>query len=301
MHVFWLFSVIFLKNSQKKVKVCLKKYNLSNNDYKYFCIYLKIIFKLFYMLKAERQKFIITKMALDHKVSTIDLALDLNVSEDTVRRDLNELNKKGFLEKVYGGAVPIEEKVTNVFNNVFGNVVVNGDKKDTIGKKALSLISDGQVIIMSGGTTNLAFTKLLPPDLKATIYTYSLPIAMQLSQHPNIELIFIGGKLQKNAMVTIGMDVVQVLSKLKADICFMGSSSINVRLGLTEMGYEVSLVKKAMMEASDKVVCMVTSEKLNTKMPYVVCELNQLNLIITDLNPEAPILADYIKAGVQLL
>ena len=97
------------------------------------------------------------------------------------------------------------------------------------------------------------------------------------------------------------MDVVQVLSKLKADICFMGSSSINVRLGLTEMGYEVSLVKKAMMEASDKVVCMVTSEKLNTKMPYLVCELNQLNTIITDLNPKNPILEEYVKAGVQVL
>jgi DeoR/GlpR family transcriptional regulator of sugar metabolism len=124
---------------------------------------------------------------------------------------------------------------------------------------------------------------------------------MQLSQHPNVELIFIGGKMQKKAMVTIGMDVVQVLSKVKADICFMGSSSINVRLGLTEMGYEVSLVKKAMMEASDKVVCMVTSEKLNTKMPYLVCELNQLNTIITDLNPNNPILEEYIKAGVQVL
>ena len=126
------------------------------------------------------------------------------------------------------------------------------DKKDIIGKKALSLISDGQVIIMSGGTTNLAFAKLIPSDLKATIYTYSLPIAMQLSQHPNVELIFIGGKMQKNAMVTIGMDVVQVLSKIKADICFMGVSSINVRLGLTEMGYEVSLVKKAMMRLLTK-------------------------------------------------
>jgi DeoR/GlpR family transcriptional regulator of sugar metabolism len=97
------------------------------------------------------------------------------------------------------------------------------------------------------------------------------------------------------------MDVVQVLSKLKVDICFMGSSSINVRTGLTEMGYEVSLVKKAMMKASDKVVCMVTSEKLNTKMPYLVCELNQLNIIITDLNPDATLLDEYLKAGVTIL
>jgi DeoR/GlpR family transcriptional regulator of sugar metabolism len=249
------------------------------------------------MLKAERHKFILNKLYEDQKVSTINLAVDLNISEDTIRRDLIELNKKGLLEKVYGGAFPVIDKPANIFDIT----IVNREKKDIIGNKALSLIADGQVIIMSGGTTNLAFAKLIPSDFKATIYTYSLPIAMQLSQHPNIELIFIGGKMQKNAMVTIGMDVVQVLSKLKADICFMGASSINVRLGLTEMGYEVSIVKKAMMQASDKVVTMVSSEKLNTKMPYVVSELNQLNTIITDLNPKNPILEEYIKAGVQVL
>lgn len=249
------------------------------------------------MLKVERHKYILGKLHENQKVSTIDLALELSISEDTIRRDLIELNKKGLLEKVYGGAFPVIDKPANIFDIA----IVNRDKKDIIGNKALSLITDGQVIIMSGGTTNLAFAKLIPSDLKATIYTYSLPIAMQLSQHPNVELIFIGGKMQKNAMVTIGLDVVHVLSKLKADICFMGASSINVRLGLTEMGYEVSIVKKAMMQASDKVVTMVSSEKLNTKMPYVVSELNQLNTIITDLNPKNPILEEYIKAGVQVL
>ncbi|MGO4904117.1 DeoR/GlpR family DNA-binding transcription regulator [Flavobacterium sp. W20_MBD1_R3] len=249
------------------------------------------------MLKVERHKYILGKLHENQKVSTIDLALELSISEDTIRRDLIELNKKGLLEKVYGGAFPVIDKPANIFDIA----IVNRDKKDIIGNKALSLITDGQVIIMSGGTTNLAFAKLIPSDLKATIYTYSLPIAMQLSQHPNVELIFIGGKMQKNAMVTIGLDVVHVLSKLKADICFMGASSINVRLGLTEMGYEVSIVKKAMMQASDKVVTMVSSEKLNTKMPYVVSELNQLNTMITDLNPKNPILEEYIKAGVKVL
>lgn len=238
-----------------------------------------------------------SKIGVLHKVNTLDLSLELNISEDTIRRDLNELNSKGFLKKVYGGAFRIEEKQKNAFDVT----IINEDKKNKIGNKAISLLSNGQVIIISGGTTNLAFSKLIPSNLVATIYTYSLPIAMQLSQHPNIELIFIGGKLQKNAMVTIGLDVIQILSKVKADICFMGSSSINTKLGLTEMGYEVSVVKKAMLEASDKVVCMVTSEKLNTKMPHLVCELKQLNTIITDLSPFDKKLEDFQKAGVKLL
>lgn len=249
------------------------------------------------MLKAERHKYIMNKLVEEQKVVTVDLALALDLSEDTIRRDLNELDNKKLLKKVYGGAVQITEKSDDIFN-----ININAEEiKKQIVTKALSLLIDGQVIIMSGGSTNLVFAKLIPPDLKATIYTYSLPIAMQLSQHPNIDLIFIGGKMQKNAMVTIGMDVIQVLSKIKADICFIGASSINVKQGLTEIGYEISIVKKAMIESSDRVVSMFSSDKLNTKMPHVVCELSQLDTIVTDLDPEDSRLEEYRKSGVFIL
>ncbi|MFV8269702.1 DeoR/GlpR family DNA-binding transcription regulator [Flavobacterium sp. GT2N3] len=249
------------------------------------------------MLKAERHKYIMTKLIEDQKVVTANLALALALSEDTIRRDLNELDNKNLLEKVYGGAIQSVEKSVDVFDIV----IMAEEEKKKIVTKALSLLHDGQVIIMSGGSTNLVFAKLIPSDLKATIYTYSLPIAMQLSQHPNIDLIFIGGKMQKNAMVTIGMDVIQVLSKIKADICFIGASSINVKQGLTEVGYEVSIVKKAMIESSDKVVSMFASIKLNTKMPHIVCDLNQLDTIVTDLDPEDLRLEEYRKLGVLIL
>lgn len=249
------------------------------------------------MLKAERHKYILSKLAEEQKVVTLDLALALGSSEDTIRRDLNELDSKQLLEKVYGGAVQIGNKSDDVFN-----IDIRAeDVKKQIVSKALSLLVDGQVIIMSGGSTNLVFAKLIPPDLKATIYTYSLPIAMQLSQHPNIDLIFIGGKMQKNAMVTIGMDVIQVVSKIKADICFIGASSINIKQGLTEIGYEISIVKKAMIEASDKVVSMFSDDKLNKKMPHVVCELSKLDTIVTNLDPEDSRLEEYRKSGVIIL
>jgi DeoR/GlpR family transcriptional regulator of sugar metabolism len=249
------------------------------------------------MLKAERHKYIMTKLIEDQKVITADLALDLDLSEDTIRRDLNDLDDKNLLKKVYGGAIQTVEKPSDVFDIV----ITAEEEKRKIVSKALSLLHDGQVIIMSGGSTNLVFAKLIPSELKATIYTYSLPIAMQLSQHPNIDLIFIGGKMQKNAMVTIGMDVIQVLSKIKADICFIGASSINVKQGLTEVGYEVSIVKKAMIDSSDKVVSMFSSNKLNTKMPHIVCDINQLDTIVTDLDPEDASLEEYRKLGVFIL
>lgn len=249
------------------------------------------------MLKAERHKYIIDQLLKNQKVVTTDLALALDLSEDTIRRDLIELSREKLLKKVYGGAILIPEKSTDVFNIM----ISSEEQKKKIAAKALSLLHDGQVIIMSGGSTNLVFAKLIPADLKATIYTYSLPIAMQLSQYPNIDLIFIGGKMQKKAMVTIGMDVIQVVSKIKADICFIGASSINIKQGLTEIGYEISIVKKAMIESSDRVVSMFSSSKLNTKMPHVVCELNQLNTIVTELDPEDLTLEEYRKSGVFIL
>lgn len=249
------------------------------------------------MLKAERCHYIMNKLNEEQRVNTVGLALDLGISEDSIRRDLQKLYEKGLLEKVYGGAIPVSEKNKSVFD-----IQISNEKnKIEIGNKAVSLLQDGQVIIMSGGTTNLVLSKLIPPLLKITIYTYSLPIAMQLSKYPNVDLIFIGGKMQKNAMVTIGIDVLQVLSKIKADICFMGVSSIDSIQGLTEMGYEVSIVKKAMIESSEKVIAMFTSDKLNNRKPYVVCELNTLDTIITDLNPNDSKLDEFRNSGVIIL
>ncbi|MEZ0181868.1 DeoR family transcriptional regulator [Flavobacterium oncorhynchi] len=248
------------------------------------------------MLKRERHQFIMDKFKNVEKINTIDLALELNISEDTIRRDFNELHNKGLINKVYGGAFLVKDKPSSVFDIA----IVNEDKKNIVGQKALSFLVDGQVIIMTGGTTNLSFCKLIPKDLSATIYTYSLPIAMQLSQHPNIELIFIGGKLQKNAMVTVGIDVVQVLSKIKADVCFLGVSSLDVNQGLTEMGYEVSIIKKEMIKASAKVIVLATSDKINGKMPHKVCDLNQIDAIVTELSPNSSKIKNFADAGARL-
>lgn len=249
------------------------------------------------MLKKERHQFIMNRFNEVEKIYTNDIATELGISEDTIRRDFIELNNKGLINKVYGGAFLVKDKP----NNIFDITIINEDKKNIVAQKALALLKEGQVIIMSGGTTNLSFCKMIPADFSATIYTYSLPIAMQLSQHPNIDLFFIGGKLQKKAMVTVGIDVVQVLSKIKADICFLGISSLDVNHGLTEIGYEVSVVKKEMIRVSDKIVAMATSDKINRSMPHQVCELDKLDVIVTDMNSKSPKIKNFIDTGVTVI
>lgn len=249
------------------------------------------------MTKEERHNIIIDKVRIKRRVSSNDLSEELEVSKDTVRRDLEELSSLGLLTKVHGGAVSTVQKLYH-YNE---NAIFDHDNKLIVAKKTISLIKDGMVVIMSGGTTNLLVAKLLPPELKATFYTYSLPIALQLTEHPNIEIIFIGGKILKKPMVTAGVDVIQFLANIKADLCLLGVSGMSAQDGITEEGYEVSLIKNAMIKSSDKIVSLVTSNKLNVRQNYPVCDLKTVDVVVTDLPEEDENLSGIAEAGIQLL
>jgi DeoR/GlpR family transcriptional regulator of sugar metabolism len=249
------------------------------------------------MLKEERQNYILEKIRELNKVKSNELAIELGVSEDTIRRDLNQLSHNGLLLKVHGGALSTHQKLY-YYNE---NSVFNRENKIMVAKKALNLLKDGMTIIMGGGTTNLELSRLLPEHIKLTIYTYSVNIAMQLTEHQNVEVIIVGGKLHKKAMVTVGVSVVKLLSKIKADLCIMGTSGIDIDEGVTEVGYEVSFVKRVMIASSRLVVALATSDKLNTAQRYPVCDLFEIDKLITDLDPNDPILLPYSKKLKEIL
>ena len=248
------------------------------------------------MHKNNRQKLILEQINALGKVYSKSLASDLKVSEDTIRRDFNELSKNGLLKKVHGGAESVKQKLY-YYND---NVILNNDKKEIIAKKASSLLQDGMVLLISGGTTNLAFARLLPENLQATVYTYCLPIAMELTHYPNIDLFFIGGKIEKRAMVTIGVDVISKISTLKADICFLGTGSID-QDGVSEESYEVSCIKRALINSSEQVVSLVTSDKINVRQSHHICTLSELNGLVTDLDPSDEKLSIFTDSKVTLL
>lgn len=249
------------------------------------------------MKKKERQQKIIDEVSINRRVSSSFLSEKLNVSEDTIRRDIKELDERGQLTKVHGGAISTIQKLYH-YNE---DIIYNRENKVRIALKAINLVEDGMVIIMSGGTTNLMLAKMLPKTLKATIYTYSLPIAMQLTEHHSIETIFIGGKIHRSSMVTTGIDVIQYLSNLRANICFIGVSALSLEQGITDEGYEVSLVKKAMINASQHTVFLATSNKLNSILNYDVCSINDIDTIVTDFDPKNPKIKVYKNAGLNFV
>lgn len=248
------------------------------------------------MLRKERHDYIIQKLRLNNKVKSSELSKELDVSEDTIRRDLRELSHQGAILKVHGGAVTTSQHVFHYQKEE----IVDYELKHLIALKAVPLIENNSVILMSGGTTNLELASILPLDLNATIYTYSLPIALQLTEHPNIELIFIGGKMQKKAQVTIGMDVIGVINKIRADYCFLGVSGLDVQAGLTEIDWEVAHVKKAMISISEKNILMSTASKLKTVQRYLVESTDNLDTIITDLDMSDERVKAFERKGIEV-
>ncbi len=152
------------------------------------------------MLKKARQALIMKELNLHNKVLHSDLSEKLNVSEDTIRRDIHELFSDGKLVKVRGGALSKSFHAYSYKNDG----IFKHKEKIRIANKAISLLADGMLVLISGGTTNLEFVRILPENLKLTFYTPSLPIAMQLAEHPNCETVFIGGKISRNSKFATG-------------------------------------------------------------------------------------------------
>jgi DeoR/GlpR family transcriptional regulator of sugar metabolism len=239
------------------------------------------------MLKKERQAQIIKQINLHNKILSSDLSLELNVSEDTIRRDLNELALENVIVKVHGGALSKSYNLTATKADTYAY-----GEKNIIAQKTISLFQDGMTVLCSGGTTIRTIASQLPENLHITFFTVSPLIALELTEHPNVEVILLGGKLSNASKISIGGEVVSKINEIKADLCILGINGFNED-GISDSDYEVVQVKKAMIKASKQLITPVISEKLNTTLRLQVSSLDEVDYLITELVPDHKILESY--------
>jgi DeoR family transcriptional regulator, fructose operon transcriptional repressor len=247
-------------------------------------------------LKNERKDLILKQINIRTRVTFNDLSQLANVSEDTIRRDLNELAQEGKVIKVRGGAM-----VSGYHPAAHSSEVYARTSKQIIAEKALSLIKNGMLILIGGGTTVRELIKLLPDDLAATFVTVTPFTAMELIGKPNLETILIGGKISSYSQMSIGGDVIQKLTELKPDLCLLGTNAIDPQDGLTDSDWETVQVKKAMIRASEKTAILAISEKLNAAMRMKIAAYNAISYLITELEPDNALLLPYSNASVKIL
>lgn len=248
------------------------------------------------MLKKERQAIVLQQVNIHNKVLSSDLSLVLNVSEDTIRRDLQELAEEGKLIKVHGGALAKSFHFTIENQNIYSQT-----EKRIIAHKALDFIKEGMLIVLSGGTTIRELIKLLPDNLHATFITPNIPVALELLEHPQAEVIFLGNRLHKTAQMAVGAEVVHRLAGIKADLCILGTNSIHPEYGITDLEWEIIEVKQAMVNCASKVISLAISEKLNSQQRLQVCSIEQLDTLITELSPEDEKLLPFKAKGIKII
>ena len=249
------------------------------------------------MLKEERQRAILNEVELHNRVQLTDIAEKLNVSIDTIRRDVKELDAENRLRKVHGGAVSLGfANYSPARNNVYALA-----EKTKIAEKAVKLLKDNSVVLIDGGTTCIELARLLPQNIKLTCFTLSLPVASELLNKPNVETIFIGGKLSKDAQIAIGSNAINNLSKIKLDYSFIGTGYVDADYGLTEFDWDIVQTKKAVIAASKKTVLLCISEKLNSQHRYKTCGINTIDTMITELAPEHNQLLAFKNQNISLL
>lgn len=248
------------------------------------------------LLKRERKEQVLKEINIHTRISLAELAEKLNVSEDTVRRDLHELSDEGHIIKIRGGAMSKAYHHASSLTETYAH-----SQKEIIGKKALSLLKEGMLVLIGGGTTIREFVKLIPDDFSATFMTVNPLTAVELLDKPNIEIILIGGQVSRYSQMTVGGEVHQRLSEMKADLCIIGTNALDAQAGLTDSDWETVQVKKSMMKASEKVAVVAISEKLYSVMKMKVADLQEIDYLITELPSEAVMLSSFKNGRTQVL
>jgi len=249
------------------------------------------------MLTAERRQFILEILRRDKKVLSSELSAVLKVSEDTIRRDLRELAESGLLQRVHGGALPSSPATASYADRQKQSPI----EKQAIARAAAKLVSSGQVVILDGGTTTLQVARHLPFDLEATVVTNSPPIAVALAEHPQIEVVMLGGQLYKKALVNVGVVTVESLRMIRADLCMLGVCSLHPEVGISVSNLDEAYVKRAMISRAAEVVGLVTEVKLDTAAAYVVDSIHALTYLVTSPTVSDEMLAAYKALGLTLV
>jgi len=248
-------------------------------------------------LPEERRAEICDILSLEGKLTVPDLSKRLNVSIDTIRRDLIELETAGHLSRVHGGALPKSPAARPY--SIRKKELTPG--VHTIARGVAKLVHSGQTFFLDSGTTAVEIARSLPGTLKATVVTPSPPVAMALAEHRQIEVIMLPGILDRETMAVVGGSTLKALKQIRADICIIGVCGIHSDVGITTVHYEESVIKKQMIMNSSETIVAVTANKLGTAVSFEAAGIDCIDRLVTEASITDEELLPYRQAGIDIL
>lgn len=251
------------------------------------------------LMKLERQRLIRKQVKTNGRVTVPELSQRFNVSEATIRRDLDDLTEQGWVRRTHGGAMN-NERVSREQPMVI-RAGEHQAEKERIGQAATNLIRENETIFLGSGSTALEIARHLPPDLTLTVITNSLPIVNALTDYENIELIVIGGMLRTSEYSMVGHIAEQAIKEFRADRVFIGMHAIDIRHGFTNDFLPEVMTDRAILEIGLQVVIVSDSSKFGRISSVLVAPVESADLIITDDNLLEEIVEEIRSLEVDVL
>jgi DeoR/GlpR family transcriptional regulator of sugar metabolism len=250
------------------------------------------------MLAAERRKKIIELVHQDKRVLVSDLSRMFEVTEETIRRDLEKLEKDGILSRTYGGAML--NRHTNEDLPFVTRNAINTDIKRDIALKALNLIKDGDTLMADPSSTAFEFLKLLGNKSNLTIITNSIHILHEFA-NSNMNIISTGGSLRYRSLSLVGPIAHETIQRYNVDTAVISCKGIDMDKGITDSNEPECELKKYMLRQADKVILLADHTKFDRTAFTNLVELNKIDYLITDQKPSEPWLKCLDEHNIEVL
>ena len=244
------------------------------------------------MLAIERQNKILANLQINQTALVSDLSREYRVTEETIRRDLEKLEKRGLIKKTYGGAVFGHD--SNVDIPFRSREAASQEENMYLAKQAVSLINDGETLMLDASPAALCAARLLRQRVDLTIITNSVEILMNFVFIKNIKVISTGGLLQKNDFALAGAAAEQALQNFHVDKAIISCSAIHREYGLTEADEQEAQIKSIMSQSAKQTIALVAAGKFDNICLVHFLDVPQLHTLITNAQP-SDIWVNYLK------
>jgi DeoR family fructose operon transcriptional repressor len=251
------------------------------------------------LFSGERQEEILALIRQEKRVSVTSLADHFAVVGETIRRDLADLENRGLIRRVHGGAIPLERVTFEPPIEARHDLM--RPEKERIALAALAeLPGEGSAFIEAGSTTSF-LARVLPADCSLTIVTNGGYIASSLARQPNLTVLAVGGRVRSRSLACVDDWALDTLSKLRVTVAFLGTNGLSVENGLTTPDPAEAAVKRAMLSIAPYTVLLADHSKIGVVSLLRYGELDQIDTLITDSGLPESQECDLQDAGIRVI
>jgi len=250
------------------------------------------------MLNSHRHEYILEKIQADDKITVSELMTGLGVSDETVRRDLKDLESKGLLRRIHGGAIGVG-KIRD--EPIRQRAQKSAKEKIAIAQKAVELISDHTSIFLDTGSTTEALAKQLGRFSDLKLYTNSLNVALAAREHFGVSVFVTPGELRKIELDLVGYDTVDYIRNYLFDTVFMGTAAIDGERGFMDFEENEARIRQALMQSTRNKVMLADASKFGKTANIRTAGFDAIDRLVTDSKPAKDFKAVFDRSGMDVI